>query len=272
MDPVDGRPMVRVALARGIATLTLDRPAQANAYSYELERALHDELIRADVSPEVACIVLTAAGDTFCPGFDPTSMTQALADGVDTHARSPHPFHLALSLATPVIGAVNGACAGVGLALSLTCDIRVSATEARFSTAFAPLGLPAERGTSWFLPKIVGHGRAMELLMSGRSFSAAEALAMGLVTSVAPRDGLVDHALEVAGRLVQRSSPDSLATIKRQVYRDWTVALRESTRQADVELERLVGSPDFRRAMRDRSNGIHTDFTPPHLQERHDHV
>jgi len=255
-------PPLRVDVAGGVATVTIDRPAARNAYSYAVERAWHDALDAADADPDIRCVVLTATGDAFCPGFDPEAMAAAVVHGADTAGRSDRPFHHAVTRSVPVIGAINGACAGVGLALALTCDIRVAAAEARFSTAFAPLGLPAERGSSWLLPRIVGHSRALELMLTARSFDAAEARAIGLVHDVTPRADLPRHAAALAARLVARGSPAALATIKRQLYRDWTVALRESTRQANADLELLVAGPDFRRAMRARADGTYADFTP----------
>jgi enoyl-CoA hydratase len=190
-----------------IAVVTLDRPEQLNAITFELVRELHDALDVIGGDPECRVVILTGAGRGFCSGLDLRDWGTPPEPG--EHARAPvgvggQEFLANLTVhlrQTPqiVIAAVNGAAFGGGLSLACAADIRIAAETARFCSAFIRTGLTGtDAGISYLLPQIVGAGRAFELIVTGRAIDAAEAERIGLVTSVVEPDRLIDEAQAVA--------------------------------------------------------------------------
>ncbi|CAO5228728.1 Enoyl-CoA hydratase/carnithine racemase [Frankia sp. AgKG'84/4] len=174
----------------------------------------------AEDDPRVRVIVVTGAGAGFCSGADLTVLGEGPA-AIRAFAPAAEDLPtLALRLRKPVIAAVNGAAVGIGFAYMLCSDIRIAAESARFATAFSWLGLAAEYGVSWLLPRLIGVQPAMDLLLSGRMVDAREALAAGLVQRVVPDGELLATAVGYAADLAEHCSPFSLATIKEQVYGD----------------------------------------------------
>src|SRR3954447_9121719 len=174
---------ILVERADGVATITLNRPDRLNALTPEMQQGYVDALTELDHDTDVRVIVVTGAGRGFCSGAD----LGALADIGQVIAEKPDASKLptvALHIRKPIVAAVNGPVAGIGFALMLATDVRFIAAEARVSTTFARLGLVAEYGLSWLLPRVVGAGRAVELLMSGRIIDSDEALRIGLVHEV----------------------------------------------------------------------------------------
>lgn len=226
----------------GVALITFNRPERNNGMNGDLEVAYLTRLQQAAGDPAARAIVVTGTGKAFCPGAD-------LAGGPGTSSEplpnTKIPVDVALGIDKPLIAAINGGCAGVGLVQALYCDVRFAAAGAKFTTAFARRGLIAEYGIAWILPRIVGRGFGLDLLVSGRTFTADEALQMGLVNRVCDPATLVEEALTYARDVAVNVSPASMATIKRQVSRyewmDWDGALadshalmRHSTTQPDV--------------------------------------
>ena len=152
----------------------------------------------------------------------------------------------ALSIPKPIIAAVNGACAGLGFVHALMCDLRFAAAGAKFTTAFVRRGLIAEHGSSWLLPRLIGHARALDILLAGRVFLAEEALALGLVNRVVPGDTLMAETLAYARDLAANCSPAAMATIKAQVYRHWEEGLAPSLAESNALMARSLREPDFR--------------------------
>jgi enoyl-CoA hydratase/carnithine racemase len=150
-----------------------------------------------------------------------------------------------LSVPKPIIAAINGACAGIGLVQALMCDLRFAAEGAKLTTAFARRGLVAEHGISWILPRLVGPARAMDLLLSGRVVLAEEAQGMGLVNRVLAPEKLLEATLEYARELVASCSPASMATMKRQVYADLDTDLPQALAAADRLMLESFTAPDF---------------------------
>lgn len=146
----------------------------------------------------------------------------------------------------PIIAAVNGPAAGLGLLLALFCDLRLASTKAGFSTAFSRRGLIAEHGISWILPRIVGLSAALDLLFSARMVDAEEALRMGLVDKVFPEEGLMEGVLTYATHLATLVSPRSLRVMKKQIYDAQFQTLAEATDAADAEMLLSVQSEDFK--------------------------
>ena len=199
--------------ADGVLTLTLNRPDRNNAWSVEMERALHQLLFQASASADVRTIVLTGAGRSFCPGFDSQSLERS-AGGSSPSSEGRTQITLPAAIPKPIVCAINGACAGVGLATALACDVRFAAEGAKLATSFSKRGLPAEEGVSWALPRIIGHAAALELLLSSRPITGADAVSLGIVHRALPPEDLMPVALgyarEVwhAGRLVRLSTTE----------------------------------------------------------------
>jgi len=232
----------------GVALLTLNRPDRLNAWTVEMERVYFAMLEECAQAEDVRVIVLTGAGRGFCAGADMHDL-QALGDGkvdVDVEAAlERHPQTFPLSIPKPIIAAINGACAGIGLVAALMCDVRFAAEGAKLTTAFARRGLVAEHGISWILPRLVGPARALELLLSGRVVLAEEAQALGLVNRVLAPETLLEGTLDYARELVVNCSPASMATIKRQVYADLDRGLPDALAGADELMLESFTAPDF---------------------------
>jgi enoyl-CoA hydratase/carnithine racemase len=204
----------------GVAILALNRPDKLNAVTSAMAARIGATLRSCDADPAVRAIVLTGRGRGFCSGAD----LAVLGGGLDKLAdfvRDPSTFPIdALRIRKPVIAAVNGPVAGVGIAYIAAADVRFASSEARFTTSFARLGLVAEYGLSWLLPRLIGHPAAADLLLSGRTIDAGEALRIGLVSAVVDPAALLEHATSYARELARRCSPRSLAVIKQQLLAD----------------------------------------------------
>ncbi|MDP9459798.1 MAG: enoyl-CoA hydratase-related protein [Actinomycetota bacterium] len=206
----------------GVAIATLNRPDRLNAITFRMFEewvALCDEVAADDT---VRALVLTGAGRAFCAGLD-LSDASTLSDmtvpeimrGQESWANATAAFH---RLPKPVIAAVNGAAAGAGFSLALAADIRLAAPEARFNAAFVRIGLSGgDCGTSWFLPRVVGLGRAAEILLTGRFVGAEEAAAIGLVNRVVPADDLLPEALATAQQITS-NTPFGVFLTKRVLH------------------------------------------------------
>jgi enoyl-CoA hydratase/carnithine racemase len=231
----------------GVLTLTLNRPDRNNAWNRELEFALHGLLEQASESESVRCIVITGTGRAFSPGLDTEDLDRVSQPGQSMDHSGRRPMVIPSLVPKPVVCAVNGACAGLGLITALLSDVRFAAQNAKITTAFARRGLPAEEAVSWILPRIVGHAVALDLLLSGRVVLGVEAVELGLVHRALPPEELLPEAQAYARDIAEHCSPIAVATAKAQVYRDWTRALYDSR----LESRRLVGelkkvSSDFR--------------------------
>jgi len=230
----------------GVAVLTLNRPTRANAWTGEMEDRYFDLLTECDADPEVRAIVVTGAGKSFCPGAD-MDLLQGIggsADGLGSADRRPVTFPLSVS--KPLIGALNGAAAGVGLVQALMFDLRFATAGAKMTFAFSRRGLIAEYGSSWLLPRLVGTSKALDLLMSSRVVLAEEAKEMGLVDRVAEPGAVVDDAVAYAADLAANVSPASMATIKRQVYRHAALDLDEALAESNSVMAQSLRGPDFK--------------------------
>jgi enoyl-CoA hydratase/carnithine racemase len=164
----------------------------------------------------------------------------------EERARERRPQSLPLGIPKPLIAAINGPCAGIGLVQALMCDIRFAAGGVKFTTAFARRGLVAEHGISWMLPRLVGPARAMDLLLSARVLLAEEACDLGLVNRVLPPEELLDATLDYARDLARNCSPASMAAMKQQVYGDLERGLLDATGRADELMLRSFAGGDFR--------------------------
>ena len=230
-------------VADHVATITLHRPERMNAWTWPMHARFFELVDHADDDPDVRAVVLTGAGHGFCPGMD----MEFLAETAKTAGGGTRrPLADLAELRKPLIAAINGACAGIGVVLALLSDVRFAAAGARISTSFTRRGLPAEFAASWFLPRLVGAGNAMDLLLSGRVIDAEEAFALGLVNRVLPPEAVLPTALEYARDLAANCSPVAMAAIKAQVAADWHRTYEESEAEAVALVAAPERRPDFR--------------------------
>lgn len=235
------------AVDSGVATVTFNRPEKLNSWTPGMEQELRQLTQRAADDRDVRVIVLTGAGRGFCAGADlsgpRTKREHPPADAPrgDFEQR----YSYLLGIPKPVIAAINGAAAGVGLAIALYCDLRYVASGAKINTAFARRGLIAEHGTSWLLPRLIGTMNAMELLLTGQAITAERADEIGLARML-PAEGFAASVADIARELATWSSPRAMSVIKRQVYEDWSRPLGEAVVAADIEQFKCFGSDDLR--------------------------
>jgi enoyl-CoA hydratase/carnithine racemase len=243
--------------ADGVATITLNRPDRLNAWTGAMAAELRQALTEADADPSVRAIILTGAGRGFCAGADMNDLQDISAAGrSETRAHTPydpaaradfhHPQTYFPAVKKPIIAAINGAAAGMGLAIMLFCDLRFAADSAVFMTAFSRRGLIAEHGTSWMLSRLVGHSRALDLLLSSRRVGAEEAYRIGLADRVFPAAELMAQTIAYAREIADLVSPRSTAVIKRQLWNSLMQPLAEAMADADRDMAESLKSEDFR--------------------------
>ena len=227
----------------GVLTLTFHRPERRNGWAEDLEESYYAHLTAAAVDPQVRAVVVTGAGRTFCPGADLSRLGRLGAAG----ARLPHkPVDVPRRFPKPLIAAINGACAGVGLVQALFCHVRFAADTARFATSFARRGLVAEYGLAWTLTRLVGQENALDLLLSGRTVDADEAKELGLVSRVVPRADVLPAAQAYARDLARNCSPRAMAVIARQVLDDSQSTFEEALARSYDLVDGFIGSADLR--------------------------
>ena len=255
--------VVRHEVADGVAVLTFNRPDRLNAWVPALQKRYFDLLAQAAEDPEVRVIVVTGEGRGFCAGADMEAL-QAIntGEGGEAGEHDDRPQTFPLTVPKPIIAAINGAAAGLGLVMALMGDLRFAASGAKFTTAFARRGLIAEHGISWVLPRLIGPARAMDLLFSGRTFLAEEALELGLVNAVHPREELLERTLEYARELATHSSPTSMAVMKRQVYAHLEARLPDALEESNRLMFESFGRPDFAEGVMSFVERRPPDFAP----------
>ena len=241
----------------GVATVTLNRPDRLNAWRGVMEGELRLAMRVAADDPGVRVIVLTGAGRGFCAGADMDVLQDAMAAG-GTGGGGPDAFDPASrpdfrlqypyfpAVPKPILGAINGACAGLGMVMALYTDIRLASDTAVFTTAFSRRGLIAEHGISWLLPRIVGMANAADLLYSARRVDAAEALRIGLVNRVFPAASFRDDVAAYARMLATEVSPRSLAVMKRELWNSPFQSLAEAIVDANADMALSLKSDDFK--------------------------
>jgi enoyl-CoA hydratase/carnithine racemase len=251
--------VTRYEVTDAVATITLVRPERLNAWTGRMHTEYRALLARAADDPAVRVVVVTGAGRGFCAGAD----TRALAGhverggydagtgpdlarpgyGVRPEFDADFAYHFGIP--KPIIAAVNGPAAGVGFALACYCDLRFAAAGAKLTTAHGRLGLPAEYGLSWLLPRLVGLTRAADLLLSSRIVLAEEAASLGLVNRVEEPGDLLEATYDYARHLATGVSPASLAATKLQIYLDLHRDAATSVEDAADRLEVMMKGPDF---------------------------
>jgi enoyl-CoA hydratase/carnithine racemase len=239
-----------------VATIAFNRPDKMNALTRVMEREIHQAFAAAQADEAVRTIMVTGQGRAFCAGMDMDEL-EVLPPGdiramdwmrpFDMNRRADYQTRYSYfpAVQKPVIAAINGAAAGLGLVLALYADIRLASESAVFATAFAKRGLIAEHGIAWILPRIVGHAHALDLLLSSRKIDAKEALAMGLVNRVLPASELLAEATAYARLLATTVSPRSVRVMKKQLWDAPFQTLAESVAMANDEMFKSIQSEDF---------------------------
>lgn len=254
------------AVEAGVATITFNRPDKLNALTPAMLDAFFATVERAAADPEVRVILVTGAGRGFSAGLDLGIIGTGASSRMSDHRDAPPPqwgddigprlkryfsggWNALITSRKPTIAAVNGPAFGWGFILSLHCDIRFAARSALFNATFARLGVPAEKGIGWLLPRLIGTARAADLLYTARRFDGVEAERLGLVNAVLDDDRLMPHALEYARNIAANAAPRALAAMKAQV---WTAAddtYDEGFAAANLEQDRCVATEDFREGL-----------------------
>jgi enoyl-CoA hydratase/carnithine racemase len=249
--------------ADGLALVTLNRPAQLNALTQEMSERLEQTFADLGTDPAVRVIVITGAGKGFCAGADMGRLQGLVADkgaGLSSPPPDqPNPVYdsieapdylrsrllIPMALPQPVIAAINGPCAGVGLAIAMHSDIRFGSPTALFTAAFPRRGLTAEAGLAWSLQRIIGRAAASDMMLSGRKIGAVEAERMGLLNAVVEGDVLA-HALAYGGDIAANCSPRSTRIIKQQLRLAADQDQREAVIMAHEEVVASLACDDFR--------------------------
>jgi enoyl-CoA hydratase/carnithine racemase len=227
-----------VAVDSGVAVVTLNRPEARNALNTRMGYELGHAFATLEADDGVRAIVVTGAGSAFCAGADLGAATP-FGPGGDDSPIDGYPPMSQISpweLSTPVIAAINGAAVGVGLTYPLQWDIRIANRDAKLGFVFTRRGLIPEGNSLWLLPRMVGTSAAMELLLTGRIFTGAEAEAMGLVTKAVAAEEVLPTALALARDIAENTAPVSVAITKRLLYRYLETGDRQAARAEEREL------------------------------------
>ncbi len=246
---------VTYAVHEGVATITLDRPDSMNSLDTATKEALLAAIRQAGADDGARAVVVAGTGRAFCVGQDlrehaENLATKPLPEVWSTVDRHYSPIALGLAtMAKPVVAAINGVAAGAGLSIALACDLRIMADSAGLNTAFTAVGLSCDTGASWSLQRLVGPAKAVELLMLPRTIDAAEALDLGLVTTVVAASSLAGEVASLVGRLA--SGPTlAYAAVKQSVAYAATHRLDEALAFESEMMARTGGSADHGNAVR----------------------
>jgi enoyl-CoA hydratase/carnithine racemase len=253
----------------GVAVLTLNRPERRNAWSIPMERRFFALLDEAAADPAARVVVITGAGRSFCPGMDVQRLEQNAQPGQSLNLQERVPMYSRRALPKPMIAAINGACAGIGLVQALICDVRFAARGARFTTAFTRRGLAGEYNLPYVLPRVIGLENALDLLLSGRTFDADEAHRLGLVSRVVEPERLLAEARAYAADIARNCSPRAMAVVRHQVYGDLDRGFTDALARSYSAMEYFAGSADFREGVASfvekrepKFEGLPPDFDP----------
>ncbi|ANK80972.1 MAG: enoyl-CoA hydratase [Rhizobiales bacterium NRL2] len=249
-----------------VLTVTLNRPDALNAWTRQMEAEVREAMMEASKDDGVRAIVLTGAGRGFCAGADMnllgdiqdessamrgrlqsvSAVDNAIPGGLNPGRDYSMRYAYFPTVPKPILAAVNGPCAGLGMIMALYCDMRFAARSAVFTTAFSRRGLIAEHGISWMLPALVGHANALDLLLSARKVTSEEARQMGLVNRVIDDERFVDETRAYAEELATMVSPRSIRVMKQQVYQALHQSLESAILTANSEMPASFDSADFK--------------------------
>ena len=250
---------IKYEISEEIATITLSRPDRMNAWTGRMHTEYRWALLQADVDPKVRAIILTGEGRGFCVGADSQALEGHVAKGgydPGTTAEISEPgfgirsefdvnFAYHFGLSKPIVVAINGAAAGVGLVLACYCDIRFAAPGVKMTTAHGKLNLPAEYGLSWLLPRQIGLARANDLLLTSRVFLSEEAEQIGLINRVVEAENLMDETREYVKTMISTVSPGSLKASRQQIYADQHRGVDEAVSDSETLLREMMKQNDY---------------------------
>ena len=240
------RPPLRVDVDERVAVVTLDRPEVLNAFSGEMGRLLDEAYRRCDADDDVRVVVLTGAGRAFCSGADFSAGSDVFRRPASGDFRSdPLEFH-AWEVRKPTIAAVNGHAMGIGLTMTMHCDLRLVAADAKLGFVQVRRGVMPDLRSHWVLPRLVGHARALDLLLTGRVFSGTEAARWGLATEALAGTDVLGRAMEVARDIATHVAPLSAAVSKRLLWRPEPADSDEIDRLESALHRHLLAGPDAR--------------------------
>jgi enoyl-CoA hydratase/carnithine racemase len=243
----------------GIATIWLHRPERRNSWTGRMHTEYRWICQQLDDDPAVRVIVLTGSGHTFCIGADPQALSgyvqadhydpalpqDAARPGYGTRPEFDADMAWQLGMRTPMIAAVNGACAGIAVALAAFCDLRFAVTGAKITTAAPRLGLPAEYGLSWILPRLVGMTHTADILLTGRVLLAEEMAGMGFFNKVVPPEEFA-REVDTCARTIAAASPLAVTTAKRQMWGDLLHDdPRAAVEESKAQIGKLMAEPDY---------------------------
>jgi enoyl-CoA hydratase/carnithine racemase len=248
----------------GIATIWLNRPHRMNAWTGRLHTEYRHLLAQANADGAVQAIIVSGRGKGFCVGgdsqaleghskrgsYDSGTKDDIATPGYGVASEFDAAFAYHFGLAKPVIAAINGPAAGVGLALAAFADIRFAVPGVKFTTAHGKLNLPAEYGLSWMLPRIVGLGRANDLLLTSRVFKSEEAHQLGFVNELFAPEELMAATYEYARKLITTVSPNSIRQTRWQIYRDLHRDVASSVEDSEALLNDMMGEDDYKEGVR----------------------
>lgn len=248
-----------------VAVITMNRPDKLNAFTNRMLAEIRHALAAAEQDDQVVGIVLTGAGRGFCAGMDMGSLdnlSSGSGEREDLSALEANPgdpemgadfqvtFSYLLSIRKPLIAAINGACAGLGFCFALLADMRFVERQAKFSTAFSQRGLIAEHGASWLLPRLIGSGRALDILWSARKFDGVEADRLGLAERLCDTGTSLAEARNFIAELAASASPTSLKVMKAQVYRHLNASLGDAMQETNAWMAESLVRDDFKEGVR----------------------
>lgn len=225
-----------------IAVVSINRPERMNTWTLDLEQQFEALLECAKADSEVRCVVFTGVGEkVFCAGMD----IQSLGGNAQTEPLPSLRFDFVRRFPKPLVAAINGSAAGVGLCLALYCDIRYVCATAKLTLPYARRGLVAEHGLAWMLPRLIGPMHAAELLLTGRAFTGEQAAQMGMCIAL-PREGFMDAVMASARDIANLTSPRSTQIIKRQLWQANEQTFDEAARIANQEIDACKSTADLR--------------------------
>ena len=245
--------------SEGVATIWLSRPARMNAWTGRMHAEYRYLLNLVEENPKIRSAIVTGRGRGFCVGGDSEALKghidkggydsgiKAELDrpgyGVSSDFDAFFAYHYGLS--KPIVAAINGPAAGVGLALACFADIRFSVPKVKLTTAHGKLNLPAEYGLSWLLPRLIGLGRANDLLLTSRVFYSEEALSIGLINQIFDPEDLIDKTREYLHQMIRTVSPNSIKQTRRQIYKDLHRGVAVAVEDSEQLLEKMMQEKDY---------------------------
>jgi enoyl-CoA hydratase/carnithine racemase len=229
-----------------VAVVTLHRPTAMNAWTWQMSSEIADALAKADADDAIRAIVVTGNGRYFCAGADlggggKTFTGEATAIGTPDQAKAARSSKRSHKLNTPIIAAINGAAVGAGLTMTMGWDLRVAANDAKLGFVFNRRGIMPDGDLIWLIPRMIGYAAAMDVLLTGRIFTGAEAKELGLVSRAVPREDVLDTALEMANDIATNTGPVSAAITKRLMYQFLTENDRGKAARLHAELFSWTG-------------------------------